>query len=112
MDMDDYILVTVDGEKKYEFECEESGEFLVSTLQSTVGADAGILSYINSATGNHRAVKVRGGVFLPPKDDWTKGTLYWVSKPASIPSNPSSESVLSEPCTLPATTTSHNGMLN
>ena len=86
MELEDCILITVDGEKKWEFECEDNGQFLVSSLKSIVGEDAGTLSYLNPKTGNQRAVKVKDGVFLPPKCGWGTET-YWVSKKSSIPSN-------------------------
>ena len=56
---------------------------LVSSLKSIVGEDAGTLSYLNPKTGNQRAVKVKDGVFLPPKCGW--GTeSYWVSKKTCV----------------------------
>ena len=51
MELEDCILITVDGEKKW---CEDNGQFLVSSLKSIVEEDAGTLSYLNPKTGNQR----------------------------------------------------------
>ena len=81
MDNLDYILVTLDGEEPIEFECEEDGSFLLTSLEAVVGCDVTCLRYKNETTGNYRFVKVSNGKFLPPKDGWGL-RLYYVSKKA------------------------------
>lgn len=82
--MDDYILVTKDGNKKWELEHEDNGDILVCSLQDQFGENCKALSYVNPKTKNFRGVRVRGGVFIPPKDGWggpTGDRVYWITAP-------------------------------
>ena len=81
MDNLDYILVTLDGEEPIEFECEEDGSFLLTSLEAVTSCDVTSLRYKNETTGNFRFVKVVNGEFLPPKDGWGL-RLYYVSRKA------------------------------
>jgi len=80
IDMDiDYILITLDGDKPIELECEEDGKFLLASLEAVLRCDVTSLRYRNEATGNFRFVRIANGELLPPKDGWGL-RLYYVSR--------------------------------
>lgn len=85
--MEDHIIVTVDGIKKWELESDDDGMFLLSSLKELLGEDATTLSFINPVTGNYRMVKVRGLAFVPPKGGWGS-QIYWLSKQPCVPNAP------------------------
>lgn len=89
LNMEDYIVITIDGQKKFEFECEDNGDYLLKSLESIVGEPCR-LSYINVVTSNHRPVRVVDGVFIPPKGGWLSPDerIYWVSKQTLAPTEP------------------------
>ena len=61
--MSDYIVVTVDGKENLELECNSPGKFVLSDLESLIGASVVGLKYV-SETSRHRGVRVEAGELL------------------------------------------------